>query len=111
MTDIKPDLIITDLPDPRPSDPIEALSWLGETEEEVVRGLRERGIKGARSHSNACPLANYLQIWWNNPSVFCTVAVVDDITDYFFDAPTPDPAWRFICKFDAGHYPDLIDNG
>lgn len=102
---------ITDLPDASPSDPLEALSWLGESVEEVAEGLRARGIKGRATLANACPLANYLRVWYKNPSIFMEVSVCDDETDYYYVADTPGPCRDFITKFDNHAFPDLIDNG
>lgn len=113
MTDIKPDVEIPDLstlPDASPSDPLEALSWLGETVEEVAEGLRARGIKGKQRIANQCPLSNYLRIWYPNPSVWLDVSVVDDETDYYFTAKTPGVDYRFAYKFDSGAFPDLIES-
>ena len=114
MTDIKPDVEIPDLstlPDASPSDPLEALSWLGETVEEVAEGLRARGIKGRRTIANACPLANYLSIWWNSASVWQDISVCDSANDYYFYADNPSVTYQFAQRFDMGYFPDLIDNG
>lgn len=108
MTDIKPAIIITDLPDTAPSSPEEALSWLGGTVEEVAEGLRARGIKGKQGIANACPLASYLNIWWRNASVWGEVSILDDETDYYFVQPTPGHLFAFVSHFDAGAFPDLI---
>lgn len=107
QTEIK----VTDLPDASPSDPLEALSWLGDTVEEVVEGLRARGIKGKVQIANSCPLANYLRTWFPNPSVFVEVSVVDVVGDYYFTAITPEVPLQFIIGFDNRRFPDLIDNG
>lgn len=112
VTDIKPDTIpVTDLPDASPSDPLEALSWLGDTVEEIAEGLRARGIKGKVTIANACPLANYLRIWFPNPSVWQDISCVDDVGGYYFFADTPRIPFGFAWKFDQGDFPDLIDNG
>ena len=108
MTDLKP-LPITDLPSPAPSNPLEALSWLGDTVEEIADGLRARGIKGRLQVASACPLANYLQIWFPNPSVWQDISCVDDETDYYFYAITPDVYFTFANRFDSCHFPDLIE--
>lgn len=109
MTDIKPDLTITDLPDPRPSDPIEALSWLGETEEEVVRSLRERGIKGQKGQPLDCPLAVYLHSWWPNAWVGHSLVGPDMGLPAWVETPPAPQSFRN--NYDQGRYPDLIDNG
>jgi hypothetical protein len=96
------------LPDPRPSDPLEALSWLGETEEEVVRALRERGIKGIRRAAGSCPLAAYLRLWWDHPSVWQTVSAWSEESDTYHSHDTPRHCFAFACHFDSGLYPDLI---
>lgn len=107
MTDIKP--AITDLPDTSPSDPLEALSWLGETVEEIAEGLRARGIKGKRTIANQCPLANYLRVWFPNPSIWQDVSCVGDEDNYYFYAITPVVPFQFANRFDEGKFPDLIE--
>lgn len=94
------------LPDPRPSDPLEALSWLGETEEEVVAGLRERGIKGKQGGVRSCPLANYLHEWWPTASV--SFWVREEWGNEEGSYLNPDHCALFMGNFDCGLYPDLI---
>ena len=108
MTDIKPDLVITDLPSPTPSDPLEALSWLGDTVEEVAEGLRARGIKGTRTSIYSCPLAGYLRLWWDG----AWIGGMDGWTGTGKLFDTPSHLSNFISAFDKGRFPDLIaDNG
>lgn len=112
MTDMRTDIeteveLPVCLPDPRPSDPLEALSWLGETEEEVVKALRERGIKGQQMDPNSCLIAQYLGVWWESPSV----GPIDFELDEKGEGPiysTPDVITSVIEHFDDGRYPDLI---
>lgn len=111
MTDIKPDLVITDLPSPAPDNPLEALSWLGDTVEEIADGLRARKVKGRRRVADSCPLANYLRTWFPNPSVWQDVSCVGEETNYYFYADTPITLFMFASQFDDGDFPDLIDNG
>jgi hypothetical protein len=112
VTDIKPDLAISDLPDASPSDPLEALSWLGETVEEIAEGLRARGIKGIPGNGTSCPLANYLSEWWAIGSVYDRYSVYSQNGEGpNFLGRLPDPCWEFILRFDANKLPDLIDNG
>lgn len=100
------------LPSCAPDNPLEALSWLGDTVEEVAEGLRARGIKGKKNIANACPLSNYLRIWYPNPSVFVNVSCISEEADYYFLDNTPEPCMSFINSFDCGYFPDLIsDNG
>lgn len=94
------------LPDPRPDNPAEALSWLGGTVEEVAEGLRARGIKGEVESSVACPLANYLEEWWDD------IWVTEEEAGRGFrlknTVPLPDPCYDFVMQFDSGAFPDLI---
>ena len=109
MTDIKPDVEIPDLsalPDASPSDPLEALSWLGETVEEVAEGLRARGIKGEPCDPNFCGLAQYLKLWWPEAWVG-----VQEIKNCGKSVSFSDTLLDFRRKFDLGFFPDLIDNG
>ena len=109
MTDIKPDVVVTDLPSPAPDDPLEALSWLGETVEEVAEGLRARGIKGQLGEPQMCPLHYYLaEFGWNYSVAGDLIREVGSLNwqkaPYVFA--------KFVSKFDSGDYPDLIaDNG
>lgn len=96
------------LPDPRPSDPLEALSWLGVTEEEVVRSLRERGIKGAKSYTHSCPLARFLQNWWDTAWAGPTDISSGVCVWPILRQNTPDYLRHFMSHFDNGLYPDLI---
>lgn len=107
MTDIKP--VTTDLPSPAPDNPLEALSWLGDTVEEIADGLRERGIKGRRWIADQCPLANYLHVWYKDASVWTDVSVCDDDSRYYFHERTPEPAYQFAKAFDQGCFPDLVE--
>ena len=106
MTDIKPDVTITDLPDASPSDPLEALSWLGETVEEVAEGLRARGIKGERWEPSACPLAIYLQLWY--PTACVAMGTAWEKSDLGMNWTCPPGAEEFEIAFDDGNFPDLI---
>lgn len=110
MTDLHPDLTITDLPDASPSDPLEALSWLGDTVEEVVEGLRARGIKGQTAQPNACPLHNYLAGFGFD--VFTDVSATTEGEIHLNDDRIWNPVlYTFVCEFDDKLFPDLIDNG
>ena len=115
MSEVKTDLapvLPSTLPDAFPDNPLEALSWLGETVEEVAEGLRARGIKGRQRIANECPLANYLRVWFPNPSIFIEVSVSDYATGYYFISKTPEIPSEFIGAFDIGKFPDLIaDDG
>lgn len=108
MTDIKPDVVVTDLPSPAPDNPLEALSWLGETVEEVAEGLRARGIKGQRRESQSCVLARYLQEWWPAARVACGHCW--DEGQIYSDWKVPSIIGMFEWQFDEGHFPDLIDS-
>jgi hypothetical protein len=115
MTDIRTDEVkvaITDLPDASPSDPLEALSWLGDTVEEIAEGLRARGIKGRLKEGKQCVLARYLRIWWPGAEtlVACGTSWVDEGSTprkYL----NPESVKAFENLFDNGAFPDLIDNG
>ena len=107
MTDIKPDVVVTDLPSPAPDNPLEALSWLGDTVEEVAEGLRARGIKGRISAHNACPLAVYLHNWWPEAWVGyerCAQSLHANNT------LQPAPILGFRKAFDRRQFHDLIDS-
>ena len=109
MTDLKPDLVITDLPDASPSDPLEALSWLGDTVEEVAEGLRARGIKGKPGlASSNCPLAIYLQTWWPTASVAIGGWAIwsEGMTASMYGY-SPSACAEFESAYDAYLYPDL----
>lgn len=112
MTDIKPDVTITDLPDASPSDPLEALSWLGETVEEVAEGLRARGIKGQPKNPASCPIANYLSVWYDgNVSVGpCRFNATRDGDRNVPRHDVPPTVKAFVWEFDTYQFPDLIDN-
>ena len=112
MTDIKPDLVVTDLPDASPSDPLEALSWLGETVEEVAEGLRARGIKGKRGDPRSCPLHNYLAEFGWDFAVAGGILNISPDPDKWAPIKMPYPFAEFVGGFDNGNIPDLIaDNG
>lgn len=108
MTDIRTDEKVdgVGLPDPRPSDTFEALSWLGETEEEIVRSLRERGIKGDREKggSHHCVIANYLRLWWSGPISVCSTHFHAAGKFYMMSRTIG----TVINKWDDYQYPDLI---
>lgn len=114
MTDIKVEPIpVTDLPDASPSDPLEALSWLGDSVEEIAEGLRARGIKGKHKDPEACPLASYLKLWWEHVGVGRTICHADNWPNGEL-CPTRDLPLvfgQFVARFDGGAFPDLIDNG
>ena len=112
MTDIKPDLVITDLPSPAPDNPLEALSWLGDTVEEVVEGLRARGIKGRLKNTETCPLASYLNLWWKDVGVGRSIFHADNWPqgDLMPASDLPKVFGEFVDGFDCGRYPDLIDS-
>ena len=103
MTDLKPE-IITDLPDASPSDPLEALSWLGETVEEIAEGLRARGIKGQPCDPEYCVLAGYLRLWWPDMNVGVQFVYGNGYDEGF--SPT---LLEFRRGFDRGAFPDLIE--
>lgn len=111
MTDIKPDVEIPDLstfPDASPSDPLEALSWLGETVEEVAEGLRARGIKGKRGSSTSCPLYNYLRLYGFRRQI--DYRTIDGVLVLGQERLLSLPQLvRFAREFDDGKYPDLAN--
>lgn len=115
MTDIKPETIpVTDLPDVSPSDPLEALSWLGETVEEIAEGLRARGIKGRTVHVNACPLANYLAaLGFPLTSIDYMDGPSDQMVFHLNNRPVDgfSQLAKFASDFDDRQFLDLIDNG
>lgn len=96
------------LPSPAPDSPLEALSWLGNTVEEVAEGLRARGIKGHKYMSTSCPLAVYLSEWWDDVSVGVECIHRDGA---MLPEPLPRNVRAFRHIFDSGQFPDLIDNG
>lgn len=104
-----PDL--STLPSCAPDNPLEALSWLGETVEEVAEGLRARGIKGKRSRAGECPLACYLTTWWHQAHVWRSYGVADENGVWGEIRLTPVRLFEFTQQFDNGSFPDLIDNG
>lgn len=99
------------LPSPAPSTPEEALSWLGDTVEEVAEGLRAWGIKGSHFMPNqTCPLARYLKIWWPGASVAIGGwAIYADNGGYVASGPCPSACAEFEYLFDEYNFPDLID--
>lgn len=104
MTDIKVDMVPVKLPSCAPDNPAEALSWLGDTVEEVAEGLRARGIKGWQGLGHKCPLASYLQEWWPNTWVACGAYS----RAHLKEGDCPLSCLRFELAFDAGKFPDLI---
>jgi hypothetical protein len=101
---------ISPLPSCAPDNPLEALSWLGDTVEEVAEGLRARGIKGIVGDGDRCPLANYLRVWWGEAWVAIGRWSRFDNSDS--EGSCPDPCRLFEMKFDNSEFPDLIsDNG
>lgn len=107
MTDIKVEPVITDLPDASPSDPLEALSWLGDSVEAIADGLRARKVQGTPFLSDQCVLARYLQLWW--PHACFAIGVAWDDDDLERDWKAPDVFEDFEYEFDFGHFPDLIE--
>lgn len=106
MTDLKPEVVITDLPSPAPNNPLEALSWLGDTVEEVVEGLRARGIKGKVGNGDRCPLANYLHEWW--PEAWVAIGKWSRSNSMQAQGICPLPCARFESLFDDGCFPEFI---
>lgn len=94
------------LPSPAPDSPEEALSWLGRTVEEVAEGLRARGIKGRPDSLRSCPMARYLQTWWNHAwfdaGVYGVTAECNPCN------PNPSAVIEFVRGFDNYLFPDLI---
>lgn len=103
----EPDILPTTLPDPSPTTPAEALEWLGGTVEEVVEGLRARGIKGSPRSPWNCPLAHYLMDWFPHPAV-AGDRLYPDRNDYDNHMTMPYVAMAFEAAFDSGAFPDLI---
>lgn len=113
MTDMRVDKVaipaVTDLPSPAPDSPLEALSWLGDTVEEVAEGLRARGIKGNRSGgATDCVIAEYLKLWYGGTPVF--ISRIACLAGHRSFVP-PKPIGDFIWQWDSYQFPDLIDNG
>lgn len=110
MTDLLPIETPVDLPlpDPRPSDPLEALSWLGETEEEVVKALRERRLTGTPMESTSCVIANYLHNWFPFVSSGATFGCIGQSEEDYRAVDYPAHITDLIGSFDSGLYPDLI---
>lgn len=99
------------LPSPAPDNPLEALSWLGDTVEEVAEGLRARGIKGKLSEPRSCPLHNYLAEFGWNYSVLGPMLNISPDSEQWEVIRLPKHIFWFVGGFDAGRFPDLIDNG
>lgn len=100
---------ITDLPNPSPSNPLEGLSWLGDTVEEIAEGLRARGIKGELGNDDRCPLANYLHEWWGEAWV--AIGKWSRFPQAPAEGECPNACAVFERQFDNRQFPDLIDNG
>lgn len=83
----------------RPWDIMRKLEALGETWQEVLHTLREKGIHGT-VHAESCPVANYLalELRADEALVNQNSALVDGVEVFHNLAPID----AFICKFDVG---------
>jgi hypothetical protein len=89
----------------------ELISDLGETEEEVVKTLLNKNIKGELCDPINCPIANYLiQELYPNEEQEDIIQVSTYITDLIKDKTYVIPIHvdDFIDHFDNEKYPELI---
>lgn len=98
----------------------EALRALGDGSEDVAGRLEQLGIKGFRDDDCSCPVANYLRktfpdietVWVLRDNVFIEAYQTDEFgfgLPVKFDTSNPDPVSAFVGDFDAGIYPELIE--
>lgn len=90
------------------------LNSLGSSPDEIAESLRKMNIKGKRSRSDRCPIANVLTKKLNEGSYKVSGVVYykpakklfrqreDDVSVF-----TPPAVFKFISKFDQGFYPTL----
>jgi hypothetical protein len=92
---------------------IKLLNRLGETPDRVAQTLQALGHKGTPTWPESCPVANYLREYYGNASVANRILVWKDSEDApkNFDnaVQTPDVINDFITAFDAGEYPELVN--
>lgn len=81
------------------------LADLPNTPDEIAKFLIARGINGRRGSGYACPFARYIG---------CGVTVTSDKIVINPDTGTylavTKPVSEFICKFDQGDYPELVED-
>jgi hypothetical protein len=90
----------------------ESLAKLGEYTEDVIRVLREKGIKGTQGNCMTCPIARYLIAeGFFGPGVDRDfITLYTDHDDIFIEIETPYNIAMFISIFDGtALYSDLIE--
>lgn len=96
-----------------------ALAKLGETSEDVAKTLSSLGIKGVRTNSRKCLIANFINhidlaipdydLVLSPPYLICRIDCYQDGSRIFWvQRPLPGGVRQFIIDFDNGNYPDLI---
>lgn len=93
----------------------QAVKSLGETPEEVLLALREKGVKGYRRMAGSCPVAKYLNACGFPNVTVCTSAKCyrdgSKEADSEQSIYLPSGVQKWICDFDDGKYPEfyLVD--
>jgi hypothetical protein len=89
---------------------IESLSNLGETEEEIVKTLIQKNIKGSPKVVSNCPIANYLMEELSSSLITTSLFKIRRFSP-FEEVATPKHIQSFIKNFNSGKYKELIECG
>lgn len=93
---------------------LKLLNMLGETPSEIADTLLVSGFYGRIRHPCECPLARYLRangVVFNsidNEAVYGVVEI-DGEDEYDDDIGVPGAIDEFMCDFDSGKYPALVE--
>lgn len=82
----------------------EKLKALPDTPDEIAEFLTARGFSGRRGSCYRCPIANYLG---SHLAVKIDKIILNIDTDQHLEVP--EAVSEFICRFDSGRYPKLIE--
>lgn len=84
---------------------INALSELGNNAYDIANNLNKMGIKGFRSESFHCPVAQFLRSKNISPVTVCTWDLnFQDVNGKTIIVQLPRPVTSFIERFDAGDF-------
>jgi hypothetical protein len=89
---------------------LEELAVLGSTRGQIAKFLQAQGVQGKIGISDQCPVANYLKRKHNKASVGSMVLTWEAPSDLDECVSTPASIKDFINAFDAGQYPELIED-
>ena len=85
-----------------------ALDKLGPTHNDIAQALTDRRITGVRNSGRCCPLANYLRAEGIRDIRVYPACVTNRLAYQALVNLTVEQM-TFVDHFDAGHYPQLVD--